>query len=57
MIIIYIIMAGLALSGLVYFLSRVQMRAWLHEADHFLGKQLTNYINSKKENKDEKQKE
>jgi hypothetical protein len=50
-------MATGVLIGLVYLLSRVQMRAWLHEADSFLGKQLLNYIHSKKKDNDEKQKE
>ena len=37
-----------SLFALVYLLSRVQMKGWLKEIDHKLGKQFSEYINNKK---------
>jgi len=42
----------------IYFGSRIQMKAWLHELDRQLGDKFTGYVNNKnkKENDNEEKK-
>jgi hypothetical protein len=53
-IIFYIIIEVLALFG-IYWLSRLQMIAWIHELDLHFGKKFTEFINNKKEKDDKVQ--
>lgn len=41
----------------IYWLARLQMKAWFHELDNQLGKKFVDKINKYKQEKDEKSKE
>jgi len=58
MTIIYILLSVICLTVLIYFGSRLQMKAWIKEIDLHFGKKFTDFINNKnkKENDNETQK-
>jgi hypothetical protein len=56
LIAIYVILGGAVLTGLVFFLSQVQMKGWLKQLDLFLDKKLNEYFNAKKESNEREKK-
>jgi hypothetical protein len=50
----YIFLASLALVGVFYFLSWIQMKAWLQVIDEFFNDKITEYLTKFKNKTDEK---
>jgi hypothetical protein len=50
-----IILAGIGLCAAVYFLSRLQMKAWLHEFDSQLNQKLKSSIFTKSKKDEDKE--
>ena len=52
------IIIGIIIFAMVFYgLSKLQMRAWLHEIDLFLGKKFVEHINKKEKENGTKEKE